>query len=219
MTDTMSLDSSDEAAQIMFNANKSPAAPRRGGGPDDLRHDNLSPTLGTHPFGSREQRSSFRRYEIEHMEPRPLPQNDGFGSEEDILNGSTKSSSRCGGGGGGGMRNNKTVVENNHSSEEQRTSLRKVMIGNNNNNKHQNNDSPLNHHTPPPPPPSSKKDINNSNSKKHDQSWYEYGHVWWYEQRVHSSSINFLWRHFLWRHYVIFLSTHPSFCTSTSEPD
>ena len=145
VTDAMSLDSSDDIPMY-----KSSGISKR---PDELRSESISPPLGSHSFGSREQRSSFRRYEIEHMEPRPLPANDGFGSEENLLDRPSKF-----------LPNRNKTPENSHSSEEQRNSLRKVMIG-----KMNNSDSKGN-------PPGQKKDLN-SNTRKIDQSWYEYGHV------------------------------------------
>lgn len=48
------------------------------------RSESFSPvsTSSVNPFGSREQRASIRRYEIERMEPRKLPEN--IGSETDL---------------------------------------------------------------------------------------------------------------------------------------
>lgn len=47
------------------------------------RSESFSPPASNAPFGTREQRSSFRRYEIEQMEPRVLPSTRGSDSDEE----------------------------------------------------------------------------------------------------------------------------------------
>ena len=182
MTDTMSLDSSDDN-NMMYRRH-----------PEDVHSHTDIHSPSHNAFGSREQRSSFRRYEIEHMEPRPLPHNNGNswygGSEENLLTTTQQQQQQQQQQHLKMNRNSKVSSDHNmyshspsSSIDEQRASLRNVMVGKVVTGSSGKDIVPATTNTqkrsnPGTPNGNRKADPNTPNgNRKVDASWYEYGHV------------------------------------------
>jgi len=86
------------------------------------RSESFSPPASFNPFGSREQRASFRRYEIEQMQRRPLPQTHSSGSEDENTFATPDASTPW----TGGMAD-RLVSSERFGSREQRSSLRSMQ--------------------------------------------------------------------------------------------